>query len=65
MEHLEWAAAHQLEGYMASIARSISLASALTSYFIHFFARLVPSSTPRSIVSSPTTIRAASLSSNT
>jgi hypothetical protein len=32
------------EGYLASISRSISLASALTSFFISFFARLVASS---------------------
>src|SRR5215213_3834580 len=50
--------------YAESIALSISLASALTSFFICFFARLVASSTPRSMVSSPITIKAASLSSS-
>jgi len=49
------------KGYAASIAFSISLASALTSFFRIFFLRLVSSSTARSIVASPTTIRAASL----
>src|SRR5215204_881257 len=50
--------------YALSIAFSISLASALTSFFISFLARLVASSTARSIVASPTTINAASLSSS-
>src|SRR5215216_7731931 len=53
-----------LEVYMASIVRSISLASALTSFFISFLACLIVSSRPRSIVSSPITIKAASLSSS-
>jgi hypothetical protein len=43
---------------------SISLASALTSFFIALLARWVASSTARSIVASPTTIKAASLSSS-
>src|SRR5829696_8758334 len=50
--------------YAESIAFSISLASALTSFFISFLARLVASSTARPIVASPTTINAASLSSS-
>ena len=52
------------KGYMASMALSISLASALTSFFISFLACSIASSKPRSIVASPTTIRAASLSSS-
>src|SRR5215203_4021417 len=50
--------------YASSIAFSISFASALTSFFICFLARWVASSTARSIVASPTTIKGASLSSS-
>ena len=42
----------------------VDSSNAVAEFFISFFARLVASSTPRSMVASPTTIKAASLSSS-